>query len=103
MDEQSVIARRLKEARLAAGLSQERLGVMAGIDEFSASARMNQYERGVHVPNLQLISKIADLLSVPTGYFYTEDDQLAAVLQIYGKLNQRQRKKLTDLVKEFAE
>lgn len=92
MEEQSVIARRLKEARLAAGLSQERLGVMAGIDEFSASARMNQYERGVHLPNPQLISKIADLLSVPTGYFYTEDDQLATLLQAYGTMNQRQRK-----------
>lgn len=42
----STMARRLKEARQRAGLTQERLGVLAGIDEMSASARMNQYERG---------------------------------------------------------
>jgi transcriptional regulator with XRE-family HTH domain len=40
-----------KEARLRAGISQEKLGVLAGIDEASASARMNQYERGKHTPD----------------------------------------------------
>ena len=47
--ELNIIALRLKEARLRLGLSQEKLGVLAGIDEFSASARINQYERGKHV------------------------------------------------------
>ncbi|MBI0440159.1 transcriptional regulator, partial [Dickeya dianthicola] len=28
----------------------ERLGILAGIDEAMASARMNQYERGIHTP-----------------------------------------------------
>ena len=37
----SVFSKRLKEARRENGLSQERLGVLAGIDEMSASARMN--------------------------------------------------------------
>ena len=41
-----MLIKRLKEARLRSGLSQEKLGVLAGIDEASASARMNQYERG---------------------------------------------------------
>ncbi|HGU4535105.1 TPA: XRE family transcriptional regulator, partial [Escherichia coli] len=34
---------RLKKARLNAGLTQEQLGILVGIDECSASARMNQY------------------------------------------------------------
>lgn len=46
-----VVAKRLKEARLAKGLSQKKLGIAAGIDEFTASPRMNQYERGVHIPD----------------------------------------------------
>ena len=45
----SIFAARLKEVRTTAGLSQERLGVLAGIDEASASARMNQYEGEVDV------------------------------------------------------
>ncbi len=52
MDELPVLSKRLREARAAAGISQEQLGILAGIDEFSASARMNQYERGKHSPNL---------------------------------------------------
>ncbi len=44
--------KRLKEARKAMGLSQEKLGIKAGIDEFSASARMNQYEKGSTYPTM---------------------------------------------------
>ena len=51
MEERSVVARRLKEARVRAGLSQKQLGIKAGIEEFSASPRINQYERGKHTPD----------------------------------------------------
>jgi DNA-binding XRE family transcriptional regulator len=47
----SIVAKRLKEARLLAGISQKKLGIKAGIDEFTASARINQYEKGAHMPN----------------------------------------------------
>ena len=68
-----VFAIRLKEARKRAEISQEKLGVLAGIDEFSASARMNQYERGKHVPDFLMAEK----LGVPAAYFYARDDRLA--------------------------
>ena len=42
----NIFSIRLKMARKAKSLSQERLGILAGIDESSASARMNQYETG---------------------------------------------------------
>jgi transcriptional regulator with XRE-family HTH domain len=45
------LATRVLTARQSAGLSQERLGVAAGIEEASASHRMNQYERGKHEPD----------------------------------------------------
>ncbi|EDH9073974.1 transcriptional regulator, partial [Salmonella enterica subsp. enterica serovar Agbeni] len=34
-----IFCKRLKEARLAAGFSQKKLGIAAGIDEFVASTR----------------------------------------------------------------
>ena len=50
MSAKAPIPKRLEEARKRAGLSQQQLGMLAGIDEDNASAKMNQYERGVHIP-----------------------------------------------------
>ena len=76
----ATLPKRLKEARLRAGLTQERLGVLAGIDEMSASARMNQYERGKHAPDWLTVQRIAAVLQVPMVYFYEEDDATAELL-----------------------
>jgi transcriptional regulator with XRE-family HTH domain len=94
MGDSSVFTRRLKEARLRAGLSQEQLGVLAGIDEFSASARMNQYERGKHVPDLATMDRIAQALGVPTPYLVTGEDDLAEMLLIYSGLDERGKERL---------
>lgn len=53
---------------------------MAGIDESSASARMNQYETGKHMPDFLMATKIADVLDIPVAYFYTEDDLMAEII-----------------------
>lgn len=82
-----LLAKRLKEARTRAGLSQERLGVLAGIDEMSASARMNQYERGKHAPDFGTISRIAAALNVPTAYFYAQEDEVAELLVRFHRLS----------------
>jgi transcriptional regulator with XRE-family HTH domain len=76
----SIFATRLKEARKRAGLSQERLGVLAGIDEMSASARMNQYERGKHEPHSSLVERLAKVLDVPESFFYEADGNVARLL-----------------------
>ncbi|WP_308365096.1 MULTISPECIES: helix-turn-helix transcriptional regulator [unclassified Microbulbifer] len=76
----SVIGKRLKEARLRAGLAQERLGILAGIDEMSASARISQYERGVHTPGYPLAERFADVLDVPVEYLYAKNDSIAELL-----------------------
>ena len=62
-----MLAHRLKQARLRAGLSQEKLGKLAGIDPMSASARMNQYERGKHSPDFKLMCKVAEILNMIFG------------------------------------
>ncbi|WP_336024027.1 MULTISPECIES: helix-turn-helix transcriptional regulator [Acinetobacter] len=95
----NVFALRLRIARKAKNLSQERLGVLAGIDESSASARMNQYERGKHVPDFLMASKIAEILDLPTGYFYIEDDLLAEIIQVSHTLNNEQKLEVLRFIK----
>lgn len=77
----SPLPARLKEARLEKGLSQKQLGILAGLDEFASSARMNQYERGTHAPDYSLLRRIASVLDVPTAFFYAEDDNLAELIK----------------------
>jgi transcriptional regulator with XRE-family HTH domain len=94
----SIVAKHLKEARLRAGLSQKQLGIKAGIDEFSASARINQYERGKHVPDLQTLARLAAVMHVPAPYFYCEDEELSGVILKFSALGKAQRKRLLGLV-----
>lgn len=91
-------ARRMKAAREKLGISQMELGVRAGIDEFSSSARINQYERGKHAPDFLTVRNLAKVLGVPTAYFYAEDDNLAEVIMLFGKLNTTDRKALFNFV-----
>lgn len=80
MEIRSVVGRRLREARLRAGFSQKQLGVLAGIDELSASPRINQYERGKHTPDFSTVERLARVLKVPAPFLYTRDDELAQVI-----------------------
>ena len=84
MEEKSVFARRLRAAREARGVSQKQLGILAGIDQFVASARINQYERGKHVPDLQTAQRLATELNVPVSYLYEPDDDLAELIRLLG-------------------
>lgn len=92
---------RLRLARKAKGLSQEKLGILAGIDESSASARMNQYERGKHVPDFLVASKIAEVLELPTAYFYVEDDALAEILQKSYLLDAEKKNLLLNFIQDL--
>ncbi|ELZ5869717.1 helix-turn-helix transcriptional regulator [Salmonella enterica] len=80
-----MLPHRLKKARLRAKLSQERLGILAGIDEATASARMNQYERGTHSPDFSLACKFAEVLKIPACYLYTVEDDLAEIVLHYAE------------------
>lgn len=86
-----MLTHRLKEARIKAGLSQERLGILAGIDEATASPRMNQYERGTHAPDFSLACKFAEVLNVPVCYFYTVEDDLAELMLILWSTSEQKR------------
>jgi len=96
----SPISKRLKTARLLTGISQKKLGIAAGIDEFSASARINQYERGKHAPDYLTIEKLAAILSVPVAYFYAREDDLAELILIFGALSAPKRKRVLELIRQ---
>jgi len=82
----SPLPKRLKEARKNKGLSQKSLGISIGMDEFSASPRMNHYERGRHSPDFTTVKLLARKLDVPTAYFYTEEDWLAeSIIALFHK------------------
>lgn len=92
---------RLKIARKAKKLSQERLGILAGIDEASASARMNQYETGKYAPDLLMVTKIAEVLEVPVAYFYTENNLMAEIIMQLQFLTELQQKEVLDFVNKI--
>lgn len=74
------IAKRLREVRLALGLSQRELGVQAGMDPSVASPRINQYERGKHLPDPLTLERLGRVLNCPLPFFYAADDAMATVI-----------------------
>lgn len=98
----STLAKRLKEARLAAGLSQEQLGIEAGLDPASASARMNRYELGRRVPDPVLVEHLATVLTLPAAYFYSTDDQEADLLVRFHRLSTAAKAKIIQALDEQA-
>jgi transcriptional regulator with XRE-family HTH domain len=91
---QALFARRMKAKREESGISQAELGIRAGIDEYCASARINQYERGKHTPDFLTAQNLAKVLGIPTAYFYTEEDGLAELVAIFGELRATDRKSI---------
>ncbi|MGK0270134.1 MAG: transcriptional regulator with XRE-family HTH domain [Cocleimonas sp.] len=83
---ESPLALRLKTARKAAGVTQQNLGIRLGMEANTASARMNQYEKGKHNPDYQTMQRIAKELDVPVAYFYCDDELLAELMCVLDKL-----------------
>src|SRR3954471_8312071 len=88
------VAKRLRQARLESGLSQKILGKEAGISLDSASARVNQFETGKHMPHIDIVEKLGQVLNVPLSYFYEKDDEVANLLLRTHRLPQRRKQKV---------
>ena len=99
----SPVPKRLKEARLAAKLSQKKLGIAAGIDEFSARARMNHYEIGRHTPDYLTLKRIALVLDLPGAYFYAESDELANMIKLFSQLMKGEQDQALNQLKELTQ
>jgi len=98
----SLFGLRLRAARESAKLPQDRLGVLIGLDESCASARISRYETGVHQPPYTLAQKLASALNIPTAYLYCEDENLAELILEWGKLGPRKRRRLIEVTADFA-
>jgi len=90
----SIPGGRIKEARLAKGLSQEKLGVLIGIDESTASARISRYESGIHEPPIATAVNISKALDVPLAFLYCEHDDFASLLLQLAKLTKSELQSL---------
>ncbi|TVU69110.1 helix-turn-helix transcriptional regulator [Pseudoalteromonas distincta] len=95
---QNPIPIRLKQARAKSGITQKQLGILIGMDENSASGRMNHYEKGRHIPDIATLKKIADELNVPLNYFFCEDEATAELVIEIAKLD---TEKKLELIKEL--
>ena len=98
----SPLCKRLKEARLAADFSQKKLGIEAGMDQFSASARMNHYEIGRHTPDYSTLKRIATILELPVAYFYAESDEIAEMVKLFSRLNGTDQVEILQKLKDSA-
>ncbi|NRA79791.1 MAG: helix-turn-helix transcriptional regulator [Pseudoalteromonas sp.] len=94
---------RLKSARKAAGLTQQQLGMALGMEPNTASARMNQYEKGKHAPDFLTMKRIAKELDVPVAYFYCEEDDLAEIICALGKVDAIKRNEILKHLGEVIE
>ena len=98
----STISRRLRQARERAGLPQDRLGVLAGLEESSSSARISRYESGIHEPPAKFVEKLAQVLGVPVAYLYCNDDRLAEIILAYSRMTEEGRQALLTTCTESA-
>ena len=70
------IGERIKEARLAAGMSQEKLGEIIGWRQ----SRVGNYERGIREPRVDDLEKIARALNVSVLWLATGEGPMVADL-----------------------
>lgn len=94
----TIFGRRLREARQRADIPQDRLGVQLGLDESTASVRISRYETGTHTPPFGIAVKLAQILHLPTVYFYCEDDELAELVLAWVRLPKTERKNIKTMI-----
>lgn len=94
---------RLRELRNQSELSQERVGVMIGLEESSARARISRYETGEHDPSEATALKIAEVFGVPLAYFYCADQRLGDIIRCYDRMDETGRARLVELAARLVE
>ena len=99
----SLFGRRLRAARLAAGLRQEDLGQALGLLDVNTGApRISRYERGLHDPDPKTAEALAEALGLPLAYFYAASDPLAEAILIIAALSPAKQQEALEALKPFA-
>ncbi|EAY1320078.1 helix-turn-helix transcriptional regulator [Salmonella enterica] len=99
MSTENPIPARLKDARTKAGISQRTLGILVGFDPSSASSRMNHYEKGRHVPDIDTLRRMAAELNVPLNYFFCDDQTTAELALLISQMTEEERSNLIETLK----
>ncbi|MEI6895288.1 MAG: helix-turn-helix transcriptional regulator [Colwellia sp.] len=95
------IPNRIKKARVHNKISQKELGIRIGLDENSASSRMNHYEKGRHTPDVATLKRMANELGVPLAYFFCESDLSAELSCLINELSEEEKTKLLSELKKM--
>jgi transcriptional regulator with XRE-family HTH domain len=103
IERSQVFGLRLKAARQRMGLPQDKFGVLLGLDEHTASARISRYENGIHEPPLRTAQLIATTLNVPLCYMYCEDNRLAELILKSNKFTEDQWGALDAFIKSISD
>lgn len=97
----TLFGRRLRAARLAAGLTQAGLGRVLGLDDQNTAApRVSRYETGRHEPDQETMARIAKALGLPVAYFHAVDDLLAEVILLVSQMPQKEREAILALIRK---
>lgn len=91
-------AQRLRALRQAQGISQTDLGVRMGLSPDVASARINRYEQGVHVPDLDTLDAMAKELGVPLPALFAEG-AMAELITAFARLPDEAQEKVLATVR----
>lgn len=94
-----VFARRLRQARERAGISQRELSRRMSLDPDKSGPRMSQYESGVHMPHLETIEALAKHLDVPVAFLFADSDRLAQMILTFSKLSVANQERLLRALK----
>ncbi|MEM5533401.1 helix-turn-helix transcriptional regulator [Pseudoalteromonas arctica] len=94
MSKPNPIPIRLKEARKRANMTQKELGIRIGMDQSSASSRMNHYEKDRHTPDIQTLQRMADELKVPLNYLFCDSTESAELACLIDRLSIEERQEL---------
>ena len=86
------LARRLRGARQARGMTQAELGAALGLqDENSAAPRISRYERGDRMPDEKTMEALASALGLPVAYFHASSDVLADLILLISAMPEKEQ------------
>jgi transcriptional regulator with XRE-family HTH domain len=88
---------------LAAGLRQEDLDRLIGLDDVNTGApRISRYERGLHAPDPDTAEALAEALALPLAYFHAASDPLAEAILLIAALPHEKQVQALEALKKFT-
>ncbi|WP_425612987.1 helix-turn-helix domain-containing protein [Xanthomonas sacchari] len=100
----STFGRRLREARVAKGLTQAALGAVLGLEEENTAApRISRYERGDRMPDNESMAKLAEALELPVAYFHAVSEPMAEAILVMSQLPEEAQKELVRRMRDFSQ